>query len=79
LAELTKRQRKSTIFTGVEPPHRCVQEASSLVVHHQDYLNRRDDHGDADALMDAVTEDHLYQTPKTTKRRLGRPRLRNGS
>ena len=36
-------------------------------------------HGDADAMMDAWTEDHLYQTPKTTKWRLGRPRLRNGS
>jgi hypothetical protein len=35
-------------------------------------------HGDADAMMDAWTED-LYQTPKTTKWRLGRPRLRNGS
>jgi hypothetical protein len=34
-------------------------------------------HGDADAMMDAWTED-LYQTPKTTKWRLGRPRLRNG-
>jgi hypothetical protein len=44
LAELAKRQRWSTIFTGVEPPHCYVQAASSSVVHHQDYLNRRDDH-----------------------------------
>jgi hypothetical protein len=35
-------------------------------------------HGDADAMMDAWTDD-LYQTPKTTKWRLGRPRSRNGS
>jgi hypothetical protein len=34
-------------------------------------------HGDADAMMDAWTED-LYQTPKKTKWRLGRPRLHNG-
>jgi hypothetical protein len=27
----------------VEPPHRYVQETSSSVVHHADYLNRRDD------------------------------------
>jgi hypothetical protein len=27
----------------VEPPHIYVREASSSVVHHQDYLNRRDD------------------------------------
>jgi hypothetical protein len=27
----------------VEPPHNYVHEASSSVVHHEDYLNRRDD------------------------------------
>jgi hypothetical protein len=35
-------------------------------------------HGDADDMMKAWTED-LYQTPKKTKWRLGRPRLHNGS
>jgi hypothetical protein len=28
----------------VEPPHTYVHEPSSSVVHHEDYLNRRDDH-----------------------------------
>jgi hypothetical protein len=28
----------------VEPPHSYVQDTSSSVVHHRDYLNRRDDH-----------------------------------
>ncbi|MFG1930894.1 hypothetical protein ACGFK1_09595 [Mycobacterium sp. NPDC048908] len=28
----------------MEPPHTYLQDASSPVVHHQDYLNRRDDH-----------------------------------
>jgi hypothetical protein len=28
----------------VEPPHSYVQETSASVVHHGDYLNRRDDH-----------------------------------
>jgi hypothetical protein len=44
LAELRKPQRWSTIFIGVEPPHRYVHEASSSVVHHEDYLNRRTDY-----------------------------------
>jgi hypothetical protein len=35
-------------------------------------------HGDADDMMDAWTHD-LYQTPKKTKRRLGRPRSRDAS
>jgi hypothetical protein len=35
-------------------------------------------HGDADAMRDAWTED-LYQTPKKTKWRLGRPRSHDGS
>jgi hypothetical protein len=35
-------------------------------------------HGDADDMMDAWTQD-LYQTPKKTKWRLGRPRSHNGS
>jgi hypothetical protein len=33
--------------------------------------------GDADDMMDAWTED-LYQTPKKTKWRLGRPRSQDG-
>jgi hypothetical protein len=28
----------------VEPPHSYVQETSASVVHHVDYLNRRDNH-----------------------------------
>lgn len=35
-------------------------------------------HGDAEDMMDAWTHD-LYQTPKKTKRRLGRPRSRDAS
>jgi hypothetical protein len=32
------------MFAGVEPPHTYLQETSASVVHHGDYLNRRDDH-----------------------------------
>jgi hypothetical protein len=31
-------------FRGVEPPHGYIWETSASVVHHVDYLNRRDDH-----------------------------------
>jgi hypothetical protein len=32
------------MFTKVEPPHTYVRDLSASVVHHGDYLNRRDDH-----------------------------------
>lgn len=35
---------KSTRFSVVEPPHSYVRQASESLVHHADYLNRRDDH-----------------------------------
>ena len=41
------------MFADVEPPHRYVRDASASVVHHADYLNRRDDH----ALCGAAFED----------------------
>jgi hypothetical protein len=44
LIELPKPQRWSTIFTDVEPPHSYVQDTGASVVHHVDYLKRREDH-----------------------------------
>ncbi len=44
LTEPTNASARSTTFGGVEPPHDYVQETSSSVVHHVDYLNRRGDH-----------------------------------
>jgi hypothetical protein len=32
------------MFADVEPPHDYVRDASASVVHHRDYLDRRDDH-----------------------------------
>jgi hypothetical protein len=44
LTELTKGSALVDYFRCVEPPHNYVHEASSSVVHHADYLDRRDDH-----------------------------------
>src|SRR6478672_8745499 len=41
------------MFANVEPPHDYVRDASASVVHHRDYLDRRDDH----ALCGAAFED----------------------
>jgi hypothetical protein len=44
LTDLAERLLGSTSFAGVEPPHTYLQQTSASVVHHRDYLNRRDDH-----------------------------------
>lgn len=44
---------KSTMFAVVEPPHSYVRQASASLVHHADYLNRRDNH----ALCGVALED----------------------
>lgn len=41
------------MVAGVEPPHSYLRDASAAVVHHSDYLNRRDDH----ALCGLAVED----------------------
>jgi hypothetical protein len=43
LTELTKASALVDYFRCVEPPHSYVREASSSLLHHGDYLNRRDD------------------------------------
>jgi hypothetical protein len=43
LTELTKASAPVGYFRCVEPPHTYVHETSSSVVHHRDYLNRRND------------------------------------
>jgi hypothetical protein len=43
LTELTKASVLVGYFRCVEPPHSYVHETSSSVVHHRDYLNRRND------------------------------------
>ena len=49
------------MFAVVEPPHSYVRQASDSLVHHADYLNRRDDH----ALCGVALEDPtaLSQAP----------------
>jgi hypothetical protein len=44
LTKLTKAAALVDYFRCVEPPHSYLHETSSSVVHHGDYLNRRDDH-----------------------------------
>jgi hypothetical protein len=43
LAEPTRTTGLVDYVRSVEPPHTYLQDTSSSVVHHQDYLNRRDD------------------------------------
>jgi hypothetical protein len=43
LTERTKASALVDYFRCVEPPHSYVHEASSSVLHHGDYLNRRND------------------------------------
>jgi hypothetical protein len=56
----------STMFADVEPPHAYVRDASASVVHHRDYLDRRDDHAlcgaalvDATALTETGSADAM--------------------
>ncbi|SEH67414.1 hypothetical protein SAMN04489835_2738 [Mycolicibacterium rutilum] len=39
----------------MEPPHSYLQQASAAVVHHQDYLNHRQDHALCGAMLEAPT------------------------
>lgn len=57
-------QRRSTRFPYVEPPHRYVRSASDSVVHHEDYLNSRDDHALCGFAFDGSTR--LDQTARPT-------------